>query len=119
MHENTKNTEPEPALTKELCYITFGLDSVGEIYCDCSFDGSGCSLEAFGDMFYQIFSGDLYAPTIMFLNKYFSNTNKEELAKKLSLIIKEKFEKAALDATGDEVVIKPSDLGNRLNPTKQ
>ena len=115
MHENINNNQQE---VPNGCFIKFTTDDTGEIFCDCMFDSEICSLEGFADMFFQIFSGTLYAPTILFLGKYFTENNNEEMASALSTLLRQKFDEAAQDSLDDQVVIKPSDLAIKMNPSR-
>lgn len=116
MHEEINNYQED---VPDGGFIKFIIDDNGEIYCDCKFDDSLCSIEDFADMFFQIFSGKLYAPTILFLGKHFAETGNEEMANALSRLLKEKFNQAAQESLDDQVVINPSELAIKISPSKQ
>jgi hypothetical protein len=68
-------------------------------------------------MFSQIFSGELSNAACLFITEQLIKEDKEDTAKNLISALKEKVEKRILDSFATEVVIKPTDLAQKINTT--
>lgn len=114
-----ENHNAEIIKEEENSFIKFSVDNSGEIYCECEFYEEHCSIDNFADMFVQIFSGQLGNGTFFFLTNQLINQNKEETAKVLTALLKNKLDVKMYDESGHEVVVTPTDLAKRVNMPKE
>ena len=100
-------------------FIKFSVDNSGEIYCECEFYEQYCDVNNFADMFVQVFSGELANGTFIFLTDQLVGQHKGEIARVLTSLLRTKLDGKIQDKLGQEVVVKPTDLANRINTHKE